>query len=198
MTLRQNFWLVVLLYAIAGLTVVAIPVVVMTGELMDDARCAGSAPDSPDPLQQIGSPEPGASTISPEPGTRSLSGRDTSEDALDRVIQLLHAMQQVESGGDRFAVGDYGRSKGPLQIGRAYWSDSWRDVPDAPVYDEEVWSVEQSERTVVRYWNRYEPDALRRADVEVLNRLHNGGPAWRYKNTDAYWTKVQAAMKEMP
>lgn len=159
-------------------------------------RCAEALPSSPASPSQIGSPEPAGPTISLELGTRSLTGRDTSEDALDRVARLLDAMRQVESAGDDRAVGDGGRSRGPLQIGRSYWTDAWEGVADAPDYDTAVWSFDTSCLTFLRYANRYEPAALQAGDAEKLARLHNGGPGWRDKpETATYWAKVKGEMK---
>lgn len=108
---------------------------------------------------------------------------------------ILDAIQRVETGGHRNpsqAVGDGGRSIGPLQIQRAYWQDSGVAGRYEQVRDEAY-----ARRVVIAYAKRYEPAALRRGDAETLARLHNAGPGWRGKRraTDGYWKRVKGAMR---
>ncbi len=98
------------------------------------------------------------------------------------------AIAAVESKHDPLAVGDRGRAIGVYQIHRSYWKDSrvpgkWEDCRD-PAY---------SQRVVLAYWQRYCPDALRNGNLEVLCRVHNGGPQGHKKRqTASYWRKIQA------
>jgi ectoine hydroxylase-related dioxygenase (phytanoyl-CoA dioxygenase family) len=61
---------------------------------------------------------------------------------------------------------------GPYQITRAYWQDArmptgtHQDCED-PAYAKQV---------MVRYWQRYCPQALAAGDVEVLAGVHHWGP----------------------
>lgn len=107
---------------------------------------------------------------------------------------FLEAIRKVETGGlpnsGIGAKGDNGKSLGPYQIQKAYWMDSmvkggWEQCLNDKGYSEVV---------MLRYFNRYEPKALREGDWETLARLHNSGPKWRKKKekTDAYWAKVTA------
>ncbi|MEI6166127.1 MAG: hypothetical protein WCS52_02945 [bacterium] len=99
------------------------------------------------------------------------------------------AMAAVESGHDPFVVGDGGRAIGLYQIHWEYWKDSgvpgkWEDCRD-PRY---------SQLVILAYWKRYCPAALERGDLEVLCRIHNGGPQGHRKRTTlVYWRKIQAA-----
>jgi hypothetical protein len=115
-------------------------------------------------------------------------------------------MTAVESGGRADAIGDGGRSIGPLQIQRAYWADARMDTGR---YDD-CRDAGYARQVVLAYWDRYAPSALRAAGsktrgardegrvmdaAEVLARTHNGGPRGAQKAaTAAYWNKVQAAM----
>lgn len=103
------------------------------------------------------------------------------------------ALHQVETSGRVGAiVGDNGRSLGPLQISRAYFADSrvggaYEQVADLPF----------AIKVASAYMKRYEPEAWRAGNVEVLARLHNAGPNWRRKlsATDVYAAKVRRQME---
>jgi len=103
------------------------------------------------------------------------------------------ALHEVETGGRVGAiVGDNGRSLGPLQISRAYFADSrvggaYEQVADLPF----------AIKVASAYMQRYEPEAWRAGNMEVLARLHNAGPAWRRKlsATDIYAAKVRRQME---
>ena len=103
------------------------------------------------------------------------------------------ALHQVETSGRLGAIeGDGGRSLGPLQISRAYFADS----RVAGSY-EQVIELEAAIKVASAYMKRYEPEAFRQGNVEILARLHNAGPGWRRKlaATDAYAAKVRRAMR---
>ena len=105
--------------------------------------------------------------------------------------RLFDAIRQVESGGGRRVLGDGGRSRGPYQIGRAYWQDAceygglrWR-------YDRWIWDARRCEYVMHLYWLRYGVTT-----DEQRARVHNGGPRGHRKpGTRKYWARVQAAMK---
>lgn len=106
--------------------------------------------------------------------------------------QLLAALIAVESQGDNQALGDHGRSLGPLQITRAAVRDvnrvygtsyRWRDMTNRPVA---IW-------TACAYVRIYAPPG---ATEEQLVRIHNGGPRGHLKSsTETHWMKVQKQMK---
>jgi len=104
-----------------------------------------------------------------------------------RVSRLLDAIRQVESSGrpdppDR----DGGRSIGPYQIQRDYWTDAGVPWPYQAVRSER-----EGRATVLAYWRRRAPEALAAGDLQVLARIHNGGPKWAAKPTTLdYWRRV--------
>ena len=102
------------------------------------------------------------------------------------------ALHQVETSGRLGAIeGDGGRSLGPLQISRAYFTDSrvagsYEQVVDLPF----------ARRVVSAYLQRYAPKAWAAGDVETLARIHNGGPRGdRKQATINYAAKVRRAMR---
>jgi len=108
---------------------------------------------------------------------------------------LLAAIRQVESSGranppDR----DQGRSIGPYQIQRRYWTDARVAWPYEAVRGER-----EGRLTVLAYWRRRAPAALAAGDLQVLARIHNGGPNWTAKPaTSAYWRRVLGALSAIP
>jgi hypothetical protein len=120
---------------------------------------------------------------------------------------LLDAIQAVECG-DRHAswsgaVGDEGRSLGPLQIQRAYWQDALAWEPHLAGRYSHVRGRVYARRVSVAYWQRYCPDIMARAsrltmaDCERLARVHNGGPSgWRNPQTAQYWRRVRSELRK--
>jgi hypothetical protein len=116
-----------------------------------------------------------------------------------RIERLVDAIEHVETGGEQDpanARGDGGRSLGPYQIMRAYWIDS-----RMPGQYKQVRDRAYARQVVLRYWKRYAPRALKRAgmrDLEVMARMHNGGPAGHRKAaTIGYWKKVRARLQQL-
>ncbi len=107
---------------------------------------------------------------------------------LSAPIRLLFAaMASVESGNDPSAVGDDGQAIGIYQIHRAYWMCSgvagrWEDCRNA----------DYARHVIIAYWRKHCPKALAQGDLEVLARVHNGGPQG-HKNirTVPYWKKIK-------
>ena len=120
-----------------------------------------------------------------------------SAESAEGVRLLLDAIRAEESRGDDRAVGDGGASRGPYQIQRAYWADAlegsvWAASLD---YDRDVWDARSCEIVIVRYWARYAPAALADEDLQVLARVHNGGPDGASEpETLDYWPRVAARM----
>jgi len=103
------------------------------------------------------------------------------------------ALHQVETSGRLGAIeGDGGRSLGPLQISRAYFADS-----KVTGSYEQVIELEAAIKVASAYMRRYEPEAWRQGNVDILARLHNAGPSWRRKlaATDGYAANVIRAMR---
>ena len=100
---------------------------------------------------------------------------------------FFRALHLVETSGRQGPIlGDNGRSLGPLQISRAYFTDSrvagtYEQVADLPF----------ARRVVSAYLQRYAPKAWAAGDVETLARIHNGGPRGdRKQATINYGKKV--------
>ncbi len=72
----------------------------------------------------------------------------------DRV--LLDAIREVESGGDDYAVGDFGKSLGAYQIGKLYWQDACEYGRVDWDYRTFVWSRLHAEQVMRWYWQRYD------------------------------------------
>jgi len=111
------------------------------------------------------------------------------------VSALLAAIRQVESAGNDRAVGDGGKSRGPVQIQRAYWREAVAGTDAAAWdYDRGVWDADRAGYVVWLHWGKTCPAALRAVDAEQLARRHRLPNApWRADNA-AYWGRVQAAI----
>jgi hypothetical protein len=101
------------------------------------------------------------------------------------------ALHHVETSGRLGPIkGDNGAALGPLQIHRAYWKDS-----GVPGTYSQCADLAYSRRVVTAYLKRYAKSAWDAGRVDVLARVHNGGPmGGRKKATLAYARKVLAAM----
>ena len=105
------------------------------------------------------------------------------------------ALHHVETSGRLGPIrGDFvngsPRALGPLQIHRAYWQDS-----GVPGTYSQCADLAYSRRVVTAYLKRYAKSAWDAGRVDVLARVHNGGPmGGRKKATLAYARKVLAAM----
>lgn len=102
------------------------------------------------------------------------------------------ALHLVETSGRHGPIlGDNGRSLGPLQISRAYFTDS-----RAGGTYEQVTDLGFARKVVSAYLQRYAPQAWAAGDVVTLARIHNGGPAGdRKEATVNYGAKVQRLCK---
>ena len=103
--------------------------------------------------------------------------------------EFLAAIRQVESHGNDKAVGDGGKAIGPYQIWRVYWQDATEfDKTIGGSYND-CYNPAYAEKVVRAYMARYAPKG---ASLEVMARIHNGGPRGHLKPaTLAYWAKVQ-------
>ena len=119
--------------------------------------------------------------------------------------QTLDAIRQVEPGGceneGRGAKGDKGKARGPYQIWNIYWQEA--AVPGRE-YREVLHDKKLSELVGERYMQRYARESLRRLqrgtgtlkDVEVVARIHNGGPkGHQRKSTLGYWIKARKEVR---
>ena len=112
------------------------------------------------------------------------------------------AIKQVESSGNENAVGDNGRSIGPLQIQRSYYNDAVERNPSLQsgkyagyTYEncKGPGSFEYSRAVAESYMNRYATEGRlgHCPTFEDMARIHNGGPnGYKMEATVKYWEKV--------
>jgi hypothetical protein len=103
------------------------------------------------------------------------------------------ALHTVETGGALGAIkGDKGKALGPLQIHRAYHTDSRVSGDYSRCAD-----LEYSKRVVTAYMQRYAKAAWDAGDMATLARIHNGGPRGHLKPaTLKYAQKVLRVLKK--
>ena len=127
-----------------------------------------------------------------------LSGSAAFSEPFEVPESFFEAIRFVESTDGRY-LGDQdgGTSHGPYQISKAYLDDAneyaGTDYTLRDVIDDETMA-----RTVMCfYWCRYAPKD-RPATLEILARIHNGGPkGYEKESTLPYWKKVKAKMEEI-
>ena len=108
----------------------------------------------------------------------------------DSFWRALHLVETSLKLGP--TIGDNGKALGPLQIHRAYHADSRVAGDYSRCAD-----LEYSKKVVTAYLQRYAPTAYAEGNVEVLARIHNGGPKGATKPaTKAYAVRVKAFMKK--
>jgi hypothetical protein len=108
----------------------------------------------------------------------------------DSFFRALHIVETSGKLGP--TIGDQGRALGPLQIHKSYHADSRVAGDYSRCAD-----LEYSKRVATAYLQRYAPQAWAAGDVEVLARVHNGGPKGATKPaTKGYGVRVQALMKK--
>lgn len=106
--------------------------------------------------------------------------------------QLMDAIAAVES--DRGAT-----SSNVYQLKPIYVDDVRRITGQRISFEQAVGDPAVSRACIEAYWDyygaRYYRLTLRRANAEVLARIHNGGPdGWRRSSTLAYWQRVRAEL----
>lgn len=101
---------------------------------------------------------------------------------------FVKAIHQVETSGRVGPIkGDGGKALGPLQIHFNYWRDSGVKGNYQQCAD-----LDYSKKVMRAYFERFAPKALEKNDLEVLSRVHNGGPmGYKNKSTIKYWEKVK-------
>ena len=106
---------------------------------------------------------------------------------------FFRALHIVETSGKLGpTIGDNGKALGPLQIHRAYHSDSRVAGDYSRCAD-----LDYSKRVVTAYLKRYAPQAWAAGDVETLARIHNGGLRGASKPaTKGYGVRVKALIKK--
>ena len=110
------------------------------------------------------------------------------------MVRLLAAIKQVESGGNPNAIGDQGKALGVFQIWKSYWQDGVAYVPSIGGCYQDCKDPKYAEFVVRAYLARYAPKR-RTVTLEMLARIHNGGPRGYLKPaTLKYWHKVQRVL----
>ena len=117
--------------------------------------------------------------------------------------KLWDAIQKVESGtlcDPETAIGDGGRSIGPLQIMEAYYDDAVKQNPSL-TSDNRTWkncmgpgSREYSREVGCAYMERYATERRlgHSPTCEDIARIHNGGPnGFKKAATKKYWEQVR-------
>ena len=143
---------------------------------------------------------PPVGSLAADRGRRQEAASPARRDALacgSRLNAFLDAVRSVETGPGpyRGQIGDqrsrWGPSRGPYQIGWAYWSDAQTGMDYARVVEDAA-----CRRTIETYLRRWCPSALKTGDWETCARWHNGGPgAWRSNKAAAYARRVIARME---
>jgi len=119
--------------------------------------------------------------------------------------QLLDAMEFVESGGNKHAVGDNGKAIGSFQIHSIYVDDVNRILQST--YQHKAYKFKYEDRhnywyskcMVKHYLEHYATKERigREPTFEDIARIHNGGPnGWKKDSTKAYWQKVKKRLYE--
>jgi hypothetical protein len=106
--------------------------------------------------------------------------------------RLMDAIRIVESGGRDRAVGDFGRSVGPYQCGRAAWIEACEYGGVRWSYDKLVRSRPHAAQVVRWYAARYGATT-----PKEISKCWNVGPRWRTRARVAgekYWQRVKKVL----
>ena len=110
---------------------------------------------------------------------------------MTTISNLISALIIVESSGNDLAIGDGGRAIGPLQIHRGVVLDVNR-ITGLSYRHQDMTNRAKARAVCEAYLRHYG----RGATPEQLARRWNGGPRGDTKTaTEAYWRKVQKALK---
>ena len=107
------------------------------------------------------------------------------------LTNLISAIIAVESSGNDLAIGDGGRAIGPLQIHKVVVLDVNR-ITGSHYRHQDMTNRAQARAVCEAYLRHYG----RGKSLEQQARIWNGGPTGDRKSaTEAYWRKVQEALK---
>lgn len=113
---------------------------------------------------------------------------------------LFVALRRVESSNRVKAVGDNGKAWGVYQIHPGYVRDVNRIYKTRFTYADRLDPVKAHRmvRLYLDYWGKqYVKRTGRPLTLEVLARIHNGGPeGWRKPATATYWRKVRKELRQ--
>ena len=115
---------------------------------------------------------------------------------------FARAVAKVESNNNSKAIGDNGKARGILQIHEICFNDAAKYDAELLKYGYQgCFNPQVSKRVLWAYCAKYEKEALKNGDFEILAKLWNGGCGWRTKtgkvksNLDTYWMKVFQNLK---
>lgn len=112
---------------------------------------------------------------------------------------LLPALAKVESNNQARAVGDNGRAVGILQIHPKYVQDVNRIAGTGYTLEDRKnprKSFQMAAIYLTHYGKAYHRTTGKQPTLEVLARIHNGGPfGYRMAATGKYWSKVKRHLK---
>ena len=117
-----------------------------------------------------------------------------------KLIELIMILIAIESGGDDRAIGDNGKAYGCLQIHAVMVTDfnriSGKRYSHGDAFDRSK-SIEIAQTTLTHYKKHIERSTGRKACVEDLARIWNGGgSAWKPQRSEKekalqrYFSKV--------
>lgn len=108
--------------------------------------------------------------------------------------QFFAALAQVESSNNPKAYNTKENAVGIYQIRKLYFLDSGVKGVHTNCFEASF-----AKTVCIKYFERYESNALKKLDFETLSRLHNGGPNWRRHKaaTDKYWQKVKKELDKI-
>ncbi len=120
---------------------------------------------------------------------------------MDALLTILIPLLiQVESSGDPNAIGDGGRAVGCLQIHPVVVEDVNRIYQTK--YTEKDRLNKAKSMSICRlylkyYGTRYQLKTGKKATMEALARIWNGGPdGWKKQSTVKYWKKVKGLYEQ--
>ena len=166
-------------------------------------------------LRMTNAPNP-ASSENYRFGPESHPGfQDFGPDEDPALYRALYVLLAVESGSNRYAVGDLDltdRAYGGLQIRQPYLDDVNRiagtdgvrqrwgkdALTISDMYDPEKawWAAEQY---LSYYGERYQKETGEEPTEEVYIRMHNGGPrGWERVSTNSHFNRASEVLQVLP
>ena len=119
---------------------------------------------------------------------------------MDALLTILiPPLIQVESSGDSNAVGDGGKAVGCLQIHKCVVEDVNRIYQTKYTEKDRLNKAKYMSicRLYLKYYGtRYQLKTGKKATMEAIARIWNGGPdGWKKQSTVKYWDKIKKAEK---
>ena len=120
-------------------------------------------------------------------------------------IKLLNAIKSVESSGNASAIGDNGKAVGAYQLHKVYVDDVNNILKNKGskirfTYSDRFNAHKSRVMTYIylnHYGKVYERKTGKKASLEVLARIHNGGPSgYKKQATLKYWHKVKKRLEK--